>query len=119
VLVRDVRAAARKSGADVVGLEVHRPYGVAIALSLATDEPASFLRQEFRPLFESLDRFRPRVEGLYLAVLDGRRRIVLEWGSWTRNPAGSYWVRRDLADCSPIRQSEPPGTEPPPACPAA
>jgi hypothetical protein len=23
-----------------------------------------------------------------------------------------------LADCSPIRQSEPPGTEPPPACPA-
>jgi hypothetical protein len=117
-IVRGIRNAARKSGADVVRLEVHRPYGVAVALSLSAGDPASFLKTKLRPLLVSLDAFRPRLEGLYLAVLDNRRRLALEWGSWTRNPAGTYWVRRDLANCSSIRQSEPPGTEPPPACPA-
>jgi hypothetical protein len=67
---------------------------------------------------EKLDVHRPRLEGFYLAVLDEDRRLAVEWGSWTRNPAGSYWVRRDLANCSPIRQSEPPGAKPPPDCPA-
>jgi hypothetical protein len=51
------------------------------------------------------------------ATVDGERKLALEWGSWTRNRAGAYWARRDLANCSPIRQSDPPGTEPPPACP--
>jgi hypothetical protein len=117
-VVRGIRNAARKSGGDVVSLEIHRPYGLAVALSLASDDPASFLKKQLRPLLLRLDEFRPRVEGIYLAVLDERRRLVLEWGSWTRNPAGSYWVRRDLAACSPIRQSDPPGTKPPPRCPA-
>jgi hypothetical protein len=117
-LVDGIRGAARRSGGDVVALEVHRPYGVAVALSLGADEPASFLQSKLRPLMERLDGYRPRLEGMYLAVLDERRRLVLEWGSWTRNPAGSYWVRRDLANCSPIRQSEPPGAEPSPPCPA-
>jgi hypothetical protein len=117
-VVRGIRNAATKSSGTVVTLEVHRPYGLAVALSLATEDPATFLKKQLRPLLVRLDQFRPRVEGIYLAVLDGRRELVLEWGSWTRNPAGSYWVRLDLADCSPIRQSEPPGTEPPPRCPA-
>lgn len=117
-VVRGIRNAAAKSGGDVVAFDVHRPYGLAVALSLATEEPASFLKNQLRPLLLRLDEFRPRVEGIYLAVLDKRRRLVLEWGSWTRNPAGSYWVRRDLAECSPIRQSGPPGTKLPPRCPA-
>jgi hypothetical protein len=117
-VVRGIRTAARKSGGDVVALEVHRPYGLAVALSLTTQKPARFLKTQLRPLLLRLDEFRAQVEGIYLAVLDERRRLVLEWGSWTRNRAGGYWVRRDLANCSPIRQSEPPGTEPPPRCPA-
>jgi hypothetical protein len=118
-IVRGIRSAVRKSGADLVSLEVHRPHGLAIALSLATDDPARFLQQKLRALLTALDTYRPQIEGIYLALLEDRRRIVLEWGSWTRNPAGVYWVRRDLANCSPIRQSEPPGTKPPPRCPAA
>jgi hypothetical protein len=116
-VVRGIRTAAKRSGGDVVRLEVHRPYGVAVALSLASTNPARFLKTKLRALLTNLGVHRPRLEGMYLAVLDERRRLALEWGSWTRNPAGSYWVRRDLADCSPIAQSAPPGTKKPPECP--
>jgi hypothetical protein len=114
-----IREAADRSGGDLVRLEVHRPYGVAVALSLTAKNPPRFLKRKVRSLLRELDAHRERLEGIYLAVLDpSRRRLVLEWGSWTRNPAGSYWVRRDLAKCSPIQQSEPPGAEEPPDCPA-
>jgi hypothetical protein len=116
-VVNGVRKAARSSGADVVALDVHRPYGVAVTLALAPDDPARFLKNRLRPLIAALDVHRPRLEGIYLAVLDQDRRLVLEWASWTRNPAGSYWVRHDLANCSPIQQSAPPGAEAPPDCP--
>jgi hypothetical protein len=118
-VLHSVREAAAESGATLAGLEVHRPYGLAVALSLTPPDPAVYLRDGLRPLLATLDRHRPELEGVYVAVLDGSNRLVLEWGSWTRNPAGTYWVRRDLADCSPIRQSDPPGTEPPPPCPAS
>lgn len=117
-IIKGIRSAATRSGGDVVRLEIHRPYGVAVALSLAPKNPARFLKTKLRPLLTRLGVHRQRLEGIYLAVRDERRRLALEWGSWTRNPAGSYWVRRDLADCSPIEQSEPPGAEPPPDCPA-
>jgi hypothetical protein len=116
-IVKALRRAATKAKAEVVTLEVHRPYGVAIALSLAPADTVRFLKTQLRPLLETLDAQRSRLEGIYLAVLDGERELALEWGSWTRNPVGVYWVRRDLANCSPIRQSDPPGTPPPPACP--
>jgi hypothetical protein len=117
-LVRAIRRAAQRSGGDVVRLEVHKPYGAAVALSVATKEPARFLKSKLRGLLENLERHRQRLEGLYLGVLDDRGLLALEWASWTRNPAGSYWVRHDLANCSPIEQSAPPGTDPPPDCPA-
>jgi hypothetical protein len=117
-VVRGLRKAARRSGGDVVRLEIHRPYGAAVALTLAAESPARFLKTRFRTLLSRVGVHRQRLEGIYLAVLDKERELALEWGSWTRNRAGVYWVRRDLANCSPIRQSEPPGTEPPPRCPA-
>jgi hypothetical protein len=117
-IVKALRNAGKKAKAEAVAVQVHRPYGVAIALSLAPEDTVAFLRTQLRPFLESLDAHRPRLEGVYVAVLDEDRRLALEWGSWTRNPAGVYWVRRDLANCSPIRQTEPPGTEKPPACPA-
>ena len=117
-VIRGLRNAARRSGGDVVRLEVHRPYGVAVALTLAAKSPARFLKTNLRTLLTRMGVHRQRLEGIYLAVLDEERKLALEWGSWTRNRAGVYWVRRDLANCSPIRQSDPPGTEPPPACPA-
>jgi hypothetical protein len=116
-IVNAIRTAVRRSGARLVRLELHKPYGTAVALSVSTQEPASFLKTKLRSLMENLDRHRPRLEGLYLGVLDGRDRLALEWASWTRNPAGSYWVRPDLADCSPIQQTPPPGAELPPDCP--
>jgi hypothetical protein len=116
-VVKAIRDAAATAQAEVAALEVHRPYGVAIAVTLAPANPASFLKTRLRGFLQSLDRHRPQLEGVYVAVVDGEGTLALEWGSWTRNPAGVYWVRHDLANCSPIRQSEPPGTEPPPACP--
>jgi hypothetical protein len=116
-LVKAIRAGVKQSGGKLVRLEVHRPYGAAIALSIAADDPARFLKSKVRGVLDNLFKHRRRLEGIYLAVLDKDGRLALEWGSWTRNPAGSYWVRRDLANCSPIRQSEPRGTKPPPACP--
>ena len=116
-IMKAIRAAAKQSGGEVARLEVHRPYGVAVALVMSSRDPAGFLKTRLRGLMASLDRQRPRLEGLYLAVLDETRRLALEWASWTRNPAGTYWVRHDLANCSPIEQSPPPGAEPPPDCP--
>ena len=116
-IVKAIRSVVKRSGGRVVRLEVHKPYGAAVALSVSTNEPASFLKTKLRGLLANLDRHRPRLEGLYLGVLDGRGQLALEWASWTRNPAGSYWVRDDLANCSPIEQSPPPGAEPPPDCP--
>jgi hypothetical protein len=116
-IVKALRNAATKSNTEVVTLELHRPYGTAIALSLAPADTVAFLRSGLRPFLQTLDVHRPKLEGVYVAVLDEEGKLALEWGSWTRNPAGAYWVRHDLANCSPIRQSEPPGTEPPPACP--
>jgi hypothetical protein len=118
VMTKAIRAAAKQSGGEVARLEVHRPYGVAVALVVASRDPASFLKTRLRRLMASLDRHRSRLEGLYLAVLDETRRLALEWGSWTRNPAGNYWVRHDLVECSPIEQTAPPGSEEPPDCPA-
>jgi hypothetical protein len=117
-VIKAIRTAVGRSGAEVARLEVHRPYGAAVALSVATEEPATFLKESLRQLIGSLGVQRQRLEGMYLAVLDEDRRLALEWGAWTRNPAGSYWVRRDLANCSPIEQSDPPGAEEPPPCPA-
>jgi hypothetical protein len=116
-IVAAIRKAAMRSGADVVALDVHRPYGVAVALSVAPEDPARFLKNRLRALIAGLDVHRPRLEGIYLAVQDRDRRLALEWASWTRNPAGSYWVRNDLANCSPIQQSPPRGAEKPPDCP--
>jgi hypothetical protein len=115
-IVKALRQAATKAKAEIMTLEVHRPYGVAIAVSLAPADTVRFLKTQFRSFLETLDAHRSRLEGIYLAVLDGEPQLALEWGSWTRNPGGVYWVRRDLAKCSAIRQSDPPGT-PPPACP--
>jgi hypothetical protein len=117
-VVRGIRRAATRTGGEIVRLEVDRPYGVAVVLLLAVNDPASFLLERLRPLIRRLEVERRRLEGIYLAVLDRPGRLALEWGSWTRNPAGSYWVRRDLAECSPIEQSGPPDAEPPPPCPA-
>jgi hypothetical protein len=116
-IAKAIRRAVRRSGGVVARLEVHKPYGTAVALSVSTKEPASFLKTKLRGLMANLERHRPLLEGLYLGVLDGRGRLALEWASWTRNPAGNYWVRDDLANCSPIEQSPPPGAEPPPDCP--
>jgi hypothetical protein len=116
-VVKGIRSAARRSGGAVVRVEVHRPYGAAVALTLSAEDSASFLKNRLRSLIGRLGVHRVRLEGIYVAVLDERRRLALEWGAWTRNPAGTYWVRRDLANCSPIRQSEPPGAEPAPPCP--
>lgn len=116
-ITRRLRAAVTRSGADIVRIEIHRPYGAAVVLSIAAEDPARFLKNRLRGVMNSVFAHRRRLEGIYLAVLDERRRVVMEWGSWTRNPAGSYWVRRDLANCSPIRQSEPKGTAQPPPCP--
>jgi hypothetical protein len=117
-IVKAIRAAANQSGGEVARLEIHRPHGVAVALVVASRDPASFLKTKLRRLMASLDCQRSRLEGLYLAVLDETSRLALEWGSWTRNPAGNYWVRHDLTECSPIEQTAPPGSEEPPPCPA-
>ena len=117
-IVKALRNSAKKAKAEVVSVEIHRPYGTAVAVTLAPTDTVSFLKTQLRSLLQGLDAHRPRLEGIYLSVLDEDRKLALEWGSWTRNPAGVYWVRRDLANCSPIRQSEPPGTQPPPDCPS-
>jgi hypothetical protein len=117
-LMSRVRGAVEASGAEIARLQLGRPYGPALALVLSVDDPASFLENDLGLLLRRLGLFRPRLEGLYIGVLDGDGRLVLEVGTWTRNPVSRYWVRRDLEACSPVVHfSHLEGAPPPPPCP--
>jgi hypothetical protein len=61
-IVKAIRAAANQSGGEMARLEVHRPHGVAVALVVASHDPASFLKTKLRKLMVSLDRQCSRLE---------------------------------------------------------
>jgi hypothetical protein len=113
----DFRRTSLQTGARVLEARVGRPYGLAPSVTLSVRDPARFLRYKLGALLDSLNRGRNRYEGSYLGIVDSNGRVVLETGGSTRVQAGSYWVRRDLDNCSPIVHLGSPSRAQPPRCP--
>jgi hypothetical protein len=112
---RRLAIATNTSGGQVVRLVVRRAPEAAPELVIASSHPARYLKH-------GLPRLLPLLRGdnsLYLAVLDGRGRLALEWAlNGDTNPNhGSLYVRPGLERCSPIVAIGWPSRLPP--CPKA
>jgi hypothetical protein len=111
---RRLAAAAISSGGLVVRLVVRRAPEPAPELVIASDRSARYLKHGLRRLL-------PLLQGdnsLYLAVVDARGRLALEWAlNGDTNPThGSLYVRPGLERCSPIAAIGWPSRLPP--CPS-
>ncbi len=90
---RRLISTVHEDGARVVSLTLARPVGLAVTITIETDQPASFLKHDRERILSMLDaRAFPLPD---VQVVDQKGEKVLENG-------GSYWVRPSLADCSPI-----------------
>lgn len=111
-LARRVRKLAELHGAAVRRFDVLKPRRLAFAVELQAKDAAAFLLTGLEPTLGPLDPGNLHgTDGIYLKVVDGKGRPVLEQGA-------GYWVRADLADCSPYPMFGMLNAPPPPPCPA-
>jgi hypothetical protein len=102
---------AELADAEVRQIEILRPLGYAVAVTLQVSDPATFLDRRALRLFERLGE-PPGEFDLSIVDSDGAR--VAE--NWNAGSTGSVSVRGDLDGCSPYLVSRPVSHEPPP-CP--
>jgi hypothetical protein len=107
--------AAQRSGAKLDDLTIYRPDGVAVAVTLSTTHPASFLVDQMPRFLAGVgDRWRD-YDGVYIGLVDGSGRTVWETSTAARTSTGAVGSLRELAGCSPIAHHGPT----PPACPVS
>lgn len=93
--------AAAKTGVSLAELAIRQPDGVAVAATLESDDPASFLLHRMRPFLDALGD-RSNLDGTYVSLVDGSGQTVWET-SWNgRISEGSVGSRPDLEGCSPV-----------------
>jgi hypothetical protein len=108
--LRRVAEIAKRSGATTRA-RVLKPRRLALAVDFRAEKPAEFLLKGLQPALAPIeDPHASGFDGLYVKVMDAKGRRVLE------NGAG-YWVRPDLADCSPYLSFGSSMAPPPPPCP--
>jgi hypothetical protein len=97
---RLVTATVATTGGSLVRLRVRRAPEPAPELVIAADRPARFLKHALPRLLPLLRND----DSVYLAIVDRRSRLVLEWAlNGGSNPnRGSLYVRPGLEHCSPI-----------------
>ncbi|MGH3045393.1 MAG: hypothetical protein ACRDNC_00065 [Gaiellaceae bacterium] len=118
-LAERVRRAAAESGAELVDLSILEPAGLAFAVTLKTNDPAKFLKEELDPFLELFDDRIDRYEGAYIRVIDEAGEMVWHAANASRMTRGSHGVTRpELRGCDPISifPAEPEDVSPP--CPA-
>jgi hypothetical protein len=101
-LVARARAAADAGGVELVEARVVGPLGPAIAVTVRTRETATFLRERLRHLTLPLHAESPRVDGVFLAVLDSEDKLV--YSEFTASRVGrtqGSWVHPDFRGCVP------------------
>ncbi|MDX6650460.1 MAG: hypothetical protein QOJ97_2411, partial [Solirubrobacteraceae bacterium] len=88
-----LRHAVAASGGQIVRLVVRRGPQLAPELVIRTSEPAGYLKHALRQVLRRMP-----ARSVYLAVVDGQGRRVLEWAlnSGPGQRQGSLYVRRDL-----------------------
>jgi hypothetical protein len=96
---------------DVREIEILKPLGYAVAVTLQVSDPATFLDRRAPKLFARLGNSPSEFD---LRIVDSSGARVAE--NWNAGSTGSVWVRRDLGGCSPYLVSRPASYDPPP-CP--
>jgi hypothetical protein len=95
-------------------LAIHRPHGVAVAVSMTSVDAAAFLYREM-PMFlaEVGDLWRD-YDGVYIALSDDSGVVVWELATAGRASMGFVSSLQSIASCSPLADWE--SVDPP--CPA-
>jgi hypothetical protein len=94
--------AAQGSGAKLDDLTIYRPDGVAVAVTLSTTHPASFLVEQMPRFLAGVgDRWRD-YDGVYIGLVDGSGRTVWETSTAARTSTGAVGSLSELAGCGPI-----------------
>jgi hypothetical protein len=102
---------SNRAGAKVREVELLKPLGYAVAVTVEVSDPAKFLDQRAPDMFKRLGK-PPR--DYDLRFVDSNGGVVSE--NWNAGSGGSVWVRRDLEGCSPYLVSHPVMYDPP-SCP--
>ena len=105
--------AAAKTGVSLDKLTIYQPDGIAVAATLKSDDPASFLVHQMPRFLDALGDH-SNLDGTYINLVDGSGQTVWETSSNDRISEGSVGSRPDLAGCSPVSNWGPT----PPPCPA-
>lgn len=103
--------AAAKIGVPLDELTVYQPDGLAVAATLKSDDPASFLRHQMPTFLAALGNRWTNYDGTYIRVVDENGVTVWESSTNGRISSGSVGFRQDLAGCSPVEDW---GPTPPP-----
>jgi len=107
-------SAAVKSGVKLDELTINQPYGIAVAVTLRTREPAAFLAVRMPTFLTAIgDRWHD-YDGVYIRLVDEAGSTLWETSNTARTSTGSVSSREDLLGCSPIASW---GSDAPP-CPA-
>lgn len=94
--------AAAKIGVPLDELTVYQPDGLAVAATLKSDDPASFLRHQMPTFLAALGNRWTDYDGTYIRVVDQNGATVWESSTNGRIASGSVGFRQDLAGCSPV-----------------
>jgi hypothetical protein len=115
-LVKALRTAAARNGAEARRIEILKPKRFAFAVELEADDIADFLLNGFDDALAPLAELRGQgYDGRFIKVVDKDGRWALTTASDASGGAGG--VRPDLAGCKWLGISQPTGWSPPP-CPA-
>jgi hypothetical protein len=109
--VTRLEKAAARAGVKVREIEVLRPLGLAVAVTVEVPDPANFLDQRAIDFF---DRLGEEPGDMDLRFVDSKGSRISE--SWHAGSGGAVSVRPDLAGCSPYLVSQPTTYDSPP-CP--
>jgi hypothetical protein len=103
--------AAARARVKVAEVEVLKPLGYAVAITVEVRDPASFLGRRAPDFFEQLGEGPADFD---LRFVDPKGERISE--NWHAGSGGAVWIRRDLDGCSPYLVSRPVLYKPPP-CP--
>jgi hypothetical protein len=104
--------AAARARVKVAEVEVLKPLGYAVAITVEVPDPASFFVRRAPDFFEQLGEGPADFD---LRFVDSKGEWVSE--NWHAGSGGSVGIRPDLESCGPYLVSRPVGYKPPP-CPA-
>jgi hypothetical protein len=96
-------SAAAKAGVSLSRLTIYRPDGIAVAATLESDDPASFLLHQMPAFLAALGDSRwTSYDGTFISLEDGSGKTVWESSTNGRLLDGSVGAAPYLAGCSPV-----------------